>query len=193
MPGAPSGFDYITSSVPRPTPDNVWGMVMFASQEAVAIVRDKRDALANSSGGGTEAYVYPVVDLRRLSDGEQVAEVPLCSFSGDRANWQLYYTTPLQARGSDNGGAPWLVVNWIVRKISPSAFYCRTVTVSWPDGLSEAATVETLDVETSTEKTVPLLPTEFGTLAIAQGHLAWATSTSLGTFVGFAVVGIELT
>lgn len=185
MPGVGGGapvYETYTGGLSRPTPDNVWVPFMLFPSHIVT-VRDKRDALANvPEASGSQAYVYPVAEVRRKSDRHLVATVTLADAAtmASRTNWQLYYRTPLVAKGAWNDGAPWIVVWSVVRKISPSTIYARQVTVSWPTGFEGAYTRTVVDaVQATAGETLPSSPLEAGSAAIASAGVAWGTADKL--------------
>lgn len=190
MPGV-GGFQTYTGDIQRPTGDNVWQPLLLG-RGILALVRDKRDGLAN--GTGTTAYLRPVVEVWDMNRTPfaLLHSINLDDTTGaTRQNFDLYSETPIQAKGSENGGKPWMLVNWRILRYSPSAFFFRTVTISWPDGIEAAPVRSIVDAPLETGLG-PIGSQEMGTLAVAQQLVAWATSYTLPG-LGYALMQAPLT
>lgn len=176
--GGPT-YETYTGSLERPTPDNVW-VPFLLFPDHIVTVRDKRDALANSpSDTGSQAYVYPVAEVRSKTTRTLLTTVRLVDDAtmASRRNWQLYWRTPLVAKGGWNDGAPWIVAWSLIRKISTGTTYSRQVTVNWPNGFDAAYVRTVLDVvfDADAPEVMPSTPVEAGSAAISSSGLAWGT------------------
>lgn len=176
--GGPT-YETYAGSLERSTPDNVWVPFMLFPAHIVTI-RDKRNALVNSPADtGSQAYVYPVAEVRAKTTRELLTTITLVDDAtmAERRNWQLYWRTPLVAKGAWNDGAPWVAVWSLIRKISTGTTYSRQVTVSWPAGFDAAYVRTVLDhtYDAAAAEVMPSNPIEAGSAAISDAALAWGT------------------